>query len=381
MLKQITLNHYKTFMQSTTISFCSTDYDFLKEENTSLHRILKGALFIGENASGKTNILKSIQLLLDLLFKDVEINFIFEKSFYSDSESFTLTYEFEFEQKDIVYEIELSTVKIIRETLIMDGKTILDRNENKAFFNYTTSKTYEDLSERLLFLRRIYFDTHFYDDKILNQWFDFLMNSIYINCYNREIKSYNRNNLLIHNFLDENGTEEINEFFRKINYHQQIKYSSSTDNLMGMNYTSNDKFVSFLKDGTSVYIPETFESTGNITLIHLLPVFLHSIRNSSLLIIDEFSSGLHNELEECLIKYFFHYSKNSQIFFTSHSTNLLNNTILRPDQIYSVNFKANQGSVLKRFSKEEIREGQNIEKMYLNGAIDELPRYNKIFKD
>lgn len=207
------------------------------------------------------------------------------------------------------------------------------------------------------------------------------MNSIYINCYNREIKSYNRNNLLIHNFLDENGTEEINEFFRKINYHQQIKYSSSTDNLMGMNYTSNDKFVSFLKDGTSVYIPETFESTGNITLIHLLPVFLHSIRNSSLLIIDEFSSGLHNELEECLIKYFFHYSKNSQIFFTSHSTNLLNNTILRPDQIYSVNFKANQGSVLKRFSKEEIREGQNIEKMYLNGAIDELPRYNKIFKD
>lgn len=126
MLKQITLNHYKTFMQPTTISFCSTDYDFLKEENTSLHRILKGALFIGENASGKTNILKSIQLLLDLLFKDVEINFMFEKSFYSDSESFTLTYEFEFEQKDIVYEIELSTIKIIRETLIMDGKTILD---------------------------------------------------------------------------------------------------------------------------------------------------------------------------------------------------------------------------------------------------------------
>ncbi len=100
-----------------------------------------------------------------------------------------------------------------------------------------------------------------------------------------------------------------------------------------------------------------------------------------MLIIDEFSSGFHNELEECLIKYFFHYSKDSQIFFASHSTNILNNTLIRPDQIYAVSFDGKKGTVLKRFSEEMPREAQNTEKMYLNGVFDGLPRYNKIFKD
>ena len=100
-----------------------------------------------------------------------------------------------------------------------------------------------------------------------------------------------------------------------------------------------------------------------------------------MLILDEFSSGFHNELEECLIKYFFHFSKNSQMFFVSHSTNILNNTILRPDQIYSVTFSSKNGSVLKRFSEEMPRESQNTEKMYLNGVFNGMPRYNKFFKD
>ena len=79
-----------------------------------------------------------------------------------------------------------------------------------------------------------------------------------------------------------------------------------------------------------------FESTGNITLIELLPSFLHAINNDCMIIIDEFSSGFHNELEECIVKYFFHYSNNSQLFFTSHSTSLVKNSLLRAEQIYSV---------------------------------------------
>lgn len=100
-----------------------------------------------------------------------------------------------------------------------------------------------------------------------------------------------------------------------------------------------------------------------------------------MLIVDEFSSGFHNELEECLVKYFYHYSNNSQLFLVTHSTNILNNSIVRPDQVYSVRFDGKNGSVIKRFSDEMPREAQNIEKMYLNGVFDGKPYYNKIFKD
>lgn len=383
MLKKIIIDNFKTFTKPTTIDFSATNYKFLESENVGKNRILKGLLFVGENASGKTQILKSITFLLDMLFQNFEIEFVTNKSFYTKKETFSLKYYFEIDDNDIIYELEVGVNKIVKEKLEVNSEVIIDRLGNTAKFIYNDN-VYSDLTDKLLFLRRIYFDTHFYDDKLLNKWFDYLKNSVYVNCYNRQIFNYNTKKLLTHDYLNENGTKTINDFLNKINYNQQIKFEDSTNNEIGKfnaKSTENMKFVSFIKEGTDTYIPEMFESTGNITLIQLLPAFIHSINNECMLIIDEFSSGFHNELEECLIKYFNHYSKNSQIIFTSHSTNILNNTIIRPDQVYSVSFNPNKGTILKRFSEEMPREAQNTEKMYLNGVFDGMPRYNKIFKD
>lgn len=61
------------------------------------NRILKGALFIGENASGKTQALQAIVLLLDFLLDNSEPNFIMEKSMYTNGTRYNLSYEFEIE--------------------------------------------------------------------------------------------------------------------------------------------------------------------------------------------------------------------------------------------------------------------------------------------
>lgn len=384
MLEKVVLNNYTTFVNETTIDFLATNYKFLENENVGNNRILKGALFVGENASGKTQILKAINFLLELLFSNSEIDFMSRKSFYTTKNNYNLKYYFLVEDYKLSYELEFSVDKIVKEKLCLNNQVILDRIGSNAEFNYNDKKYFKDLSDKLLFLRRIYFDTHFYDDKILNKWFDFLKNSVYVNCYNREIFNFSNSVLLEDEYYDKSGTSEINKFFNKINYNQTIAYDVETpDNggIFKMKSKNNDKFLSFMKEGTNVYIPDIFESTGNNTLIHLLPVFLHATKNDCMIIVDEFSSGLHNELEECLIKYFNHYSKNSQLFFTSHSTNILNNTIIRPDQVYSVSFKGKKGSSIKRFSDEMPREAQNTEKMYLNGVFDGMPRYNKVFKD
>ena len=68
MLKEIKLNNYKTFINDTLIDVSATNYKFLEKENVSKNRILKGLLFVGENAGGKTNVIQSIKFLLDLLF-------------------------------------------------------------------------------------------------------------------------------------------------------------------------------------------------------------------------------------------------------------------------------------------------------------------------
>ena len=93
-----------------------------------------------------------------------------------------------------------------------------------------------------------------------------------------------------------------------------------------------------------------------------------------MLIVDEFSSAFHNELEELIVRYFMRESKNAQMFFVSHSTNLMKTTLLRPDQIYTVDF-CKEGSKIKRVSSEQPRESQNMEKMYLSGVFGGLPNY------
>ena len=109
-----------------------------------------------------------------------------------------------------------------------------------------------------------------------------------------------------------------------------------------------------------------------------MPAFLNAIKNNGLLLIDEFSSGFHNELEELLVKHFMNTAKNAQLIFVTHSTNLLSNSILRPDQEYAVSFKSEIGSVINRFSNEQPRIAQNIEKMYNSGIFGGLPNYNEI---
>lgn len=138
-----------------------------------------------------------------------------------------------------------------------------------------------------------------------------------------------------------------------------------------------DKMIFFKRKGINASIPFPEESLGNRTLLNILPSFLTIINNNGMLLADEFSSGFHNELEELLIKYFMKSSNLSQILFVSHSTNLLSTSILRPDQIYSVNFDGANGSWVKRFSEEQPRMAQNIEKMYLSGIFEGLPGYDE----
>lgn len=97
-----------------------------------------------------------------------------------------------------------------------------------------------------------------------------------------------------------------------------------------------------------------------------------------MLLIDEFSSGFHNELESLMVRYFMEKAKEAQLLFVSHSTNLLSNSILRPDQEYSVAFQSEKGSTVKRFSDEQPRSAQNIEKMYVSGVFGGLPEYKEV---
>ena len=174
MLKNIKLKNFVTFVEPSTIDFSATNYKFLESENVGSNRILKGCIFVGENASGKTKILEAIKLLLNLTLYDWKVNFAKYKSFYSKSNSYELEYTFMIENNEIIYNMVISTEKIEEEKLFLNGKNILTRLGSNAKFGLDEEIKFTDVSEDILFLRRIYFNTKFNDNKILNNWFDYL---------------------------------------------------------------------------------------------------------------------------------------------------------------------------------------------------------------
>jgi AAA15 family ATPase/GTPase len=388
MLKSVTVENFTTYINKTVFDFQSKNYKFLEKENVGSDRILKGALFVGENASGKTNALKAIHFLLQMLMSNNELAFQWLKSFYTNKDTFSIEYAFVENSLDIVYKVVFNEASIVSELLTMNEEVQLERNSKTLKYRNGSGELVEknsDMTPSAVFIRQYYFDTSFYDNKTLNKWYSSLKNSDYVNCNDHNITCSQElmPKIIANKYLEQNGNEEVNAFFKEIGYGQDIIYTSQTpkSRTSGKNFTSNIKNIAFRKEGTDVYIPQLFESTGNKTLIAILPTILHAIKNDCIIIVDEFSSGLHNALEESLLKYFFCYSKNSQIFFTTHSTNVLDNTILRPDQIYSIRFDGKNGSVIKRFSDEPLRELQNTEKMYLGGVIDDVPNYRKKFQD
>lgn len=390
MLTKIILRNYTTFIKETAIDFSATNYKFLNKENT-YDGVTKGALFVGENASGKTNAINAINFLLRLLVSKDPILFNEYRSFYTSDPNFSISYHFKIDGSSIIYDITMGMNEIVAERLSQDGAVLLSRKNKRAKYDIKVGKTVysgkqNDVSASLPFLRQLYFDTKFYSNSILNKMYNFITNSVYIDCVHRRIAAAyaDYESISTKQYFDSKGVQEVNDFFKAIRYPERVIYDDVTpaSKESGTSFKANEKFIAFCKSGTDLYVPDLYESTGNINLIRILPAIFKGIERNSMVIVNEFSSGLHNELEEAVIRYFFHYSEQSQLFFTSHSTNLLNNAIIRPDQIYSIRFDyAKGGSVLSRFSDQNPREAQNTEKMYLNGVFDEVPNYNKFYTD
>lgn len=388
MLEKITIRNFKSFAGKVTADFTKTNYSLLPQ-NCTEEGILKGVMFVGANASGKSNVLMAVRILLDMLFMERDINSSLYKCLFNPDPEFSLDYFFRIDGKEIEYEFIVNTHRhSITENLYLDRKQILQRMGNSARVYITDpgGKLYEgeEVDQEILFLRTLYFNTRFSFSPALKKWMDFLSGSVYINAFEKQIVSYGRQNLSIIHYLKDKGPDEINAFFDEYNFRQTIEYghkSSGRNTIITVGESESEKDIFFKRKEIEEPIPFVYESTGNQNLVRFLPAFLTVAGRGGILLIDEFSSGFHNELERLLIRYFMEKAAGSQMLFVTHSTNLLTNTLLRPDQEYTVEFRGKEGSSIRRVSSRQPRAAQNIEKMYLSGVFGGLPGYGKEFDE
>lgn len=377
MLKKMYLTNFMSFKERTEFDFTASKYSILGGKNVSDNNVLKGALLIGPNASGKSNVLKGLSFIIKMI-KGEGASFSNYRCFFSKNPITILEYEFLFNNKEVKYVIEYNTrTNSISENLKIDNITVLQRNGNVGELRIGENVTTDDqLDSQTLFLRTASFNTgRFPQEPTLRQLMDFLQNSYIIDGYNMGATFGNA----ITKYAEEQGVDKINKYLDEFNYDFVVEYGSESEGAGLKIVVGSEKKAVFLKR-RSYPIPNIIinESQGNQVFADLLPNLIRVIENSGMLIIDEFGNSLHNKLSEKVIRFFMENAKTSQIFITSHHTNLISNSVFRPDQIDLITFKDMQGSQVKRVSEFKPREAQNLEKMYLGGMFEGLPMYEKV---
>ncbi len=121
------------------------------------------------------------------------------------------------------------------------------------------------------------------------------------------------------------------------------------------------------------------ESTGTIKMYDLAGEVVNSLKNGTVLIIDEFNSGLHPLLSQFIIELFINpkiNKQNAQLLISTHDTCILDTNKLRREQIWFSD-RTHDGSTelysLDEFDKNLIRNNDKYGKFYLDGRFGAVP--------
>ena len=125
MLTEYSIKGFKSFCNQTTVDLRAKNYKILTNVNTTKANILKGLMFVGGNASGKSNSVLPLKLLLDLLFAKTDIS-IRNYQCKFGGEEISLRYKFLIDSTEIVYAIDYNCgAKITVEKLSVGGLSLI----------------------------------------------------------------------------------------------------------------------------------------------------------------------------------------------------------------------------------------------------------------
>lgn len=372
MLKKIIIKNICS-IKECEIDFQKAGYSFASEN--IVKDIVNPVAIYGHNGSGKSSVMKAMGFLIQLMSEPVQLlhpfnvnDFLSRKYNETKNESFitgSIDLYFELNKKNYIYHIQTALNKgITREYLCIDDKKYFDRQEMNVFINDKQITLKKERTSQLIPYLRLSAASDI-NNKIIQDVYSYISSFIMIYTPNFNSRDFITSSLFKNiNLLDliVNKSNEVKSILSKYNDFPLYTIKKKDNPLMPPTYQLQLQDGDFEGELNLSYI-----STGMLSQSVLLSLVL-SLPKNAVLFVDELDFALHPETIKSFLDVI--RDKKIQLVFTSHNTNVMQS--LRPDQLYFANWKKGF-STYKRLSKiyPNIREVNNIEKMYLSSIFDE----------
>lgn len=364
----------------------------------------------GANASGKTNIIRAFATLHSIIRSGIEGRYNPNKLHNELDETI---FELDYTDGQALYKYALiyNVDTIIRESLCVDGNTLYIIQQGSS--PELKSLAQEEYSEERLI--KIY-EVECCSSDSKKQHMPYLsrigenysgLNAMLTNAYQflkRQITIIPTNKLplgmglnMLSSYAQQKGHESILQRFtttiqrldiniNRIEY-KRIKRKDEDDSF------EDEPCGKFKKDdevhfevintyhtdieGEEVKFNLREESEGTQILFGVLALILMELEEGNTLIIDELDSSLHPLIVRELVRLFkdkTYNEKNAQLIFTTHTTDLLDDDLMRVSEVAIVNKTLKKGTTARRLSQfEGIRNVTNFRKRYMEGAFKGIP--------
>lgn len=356
MLKKFTVSNFKNFKDEISLDFSKIgEYSFNMDS-------LSMRLIYGRNATGKTNFGRALLDIKILLYGMQSSGLINEDG------AAKFKYEFKFGNDEVVYKYSrFSNTELCDEELYINGEAIFKCDFKNSKFDFQglsiisaetvntnryVNKDEMDNEYVLPFLRWLINNTAFSDDSVLIQLFEYVRKMGMITVgndllySNRNFLENLKNPVYLHNFED---------FLNLMGIECKLVLQELPDGQVEL-YFAHKKLVPFY-------------STASSGTLALTSLYQKIVSNLSLIYLDDFAAFYHYEIAEKLISFIKNKYPECQFIMTSHNTNLMTNKIMRPDCLFILSSKGTL-TALCDATERELREGHNLEKMYISGEFE-----------
>jgi AAA15 family ATPase/GTPase len=391
MLKQFEIRNYKNFRDSVTIDFSKVG-GYKYNEDCISNRLISKMIIYGRNATGKTNLGKA---LMDISYTlSVSRVMYREDGAYLNADNHDkyakYMYIFQFGNDELIYEYNKSSkYRLYDEKLKLNGVECFYYNfetKDSRFENLKSIEAETAIVERftgardnseeeeddddddvvdeqlsLSFLGWLINNTALPFNSVLLKLHAYVSDMVMLNPINQQFMIMRYRNVYKQFFqllAEDDALSDFEKFLNTLGVKCKLKIAKLPDDRYQL-YFKHNKLIPFVENASS----------GTLAITDIYRRFVMGrMRTTTLMLLDEFDAFYNYEMSEKLIMFLKEKSPNSQIIFTTHNTNLMSNRLMRPDCLFILSQKEKL-TALCDATQRELREGHNLEKMYISGEF------------